>query len=60
MYADSTTATERVLAELLAASMRVEQVSVDSHFFEDLGADSLVMTHFGHRSRSERTYRRCR
>jgi non-ribosomal peptide synthetase-like protein len=40
------TATERILAEVLADVMRVERVSVDGHFFEDLGADSLVMAHF--------------
>src|SRR5438045_1559186 len=38
--------TERAFAEVLAEVMRVERVSVDSHFFEDLGADSLVMAHF--------------
>src|SRR5205814_4303159 len=35
-----------VFAELLAEVMGVERVSVDSHFFDDLGADSLVMAHF--------------
>ena len=38
--------TERVLAEVLAGVVRVEQVPVDSHFFDDLGANSLVMAHF--------------
>jgi len=38
--------TERDLAELLAGILRVEQVSADSHFFEDLGADSLLMARF--------------
>ena len=38
--------TERILAEVLADLMSVEQVPVDSHFFDDLGADSLVMAHF--------------
>jgi non-ribosomal peptide synthetase-like protein len=37
---------ETVFAELLAELLRVERVSVDSHFFDDLGADSLVMAHF--------------
>ena len=37
---------ETVFAELLAQVLRVERVSVDSHFFDDLGADSLVMAHF--------------
>jgi non-ribosomal peptide synthetase-like protein len=45
-YAGSTTGTERMLAEVLADIVRVERVSVDSHFFDDLGADSLVMAHF--------------
>ncbi|WP_330310347.1 MULTISPECIES: Pls/PosA family non-ribosomal peptide synthetase [unclassified Streptomyces] len=38
--------TERLLAEVLAAVLRVERVSADSHFFDDLGADSLVMAQF--------------
>ena len=37
---------ETDLAEVLADVMCVEQVSVDSHFFDDLGANSLVMAHF--------------
>src|SRR5438128_5348742 len=37
---------ETVLAEVLAEVLRVDRVSVDSHFFDDLGADSLVMAHF--------------
>jgi non-ribosomal peptide synthetase-like protein len=44
--ADSATDTERVLADVLAGVVRVEQVPVDSHFFNDLGADSLVMAQF--------------
>ena len=38
--------TERILAEILADVVHNEQVSVDSHFFEDLGADSMVMALF--------------
>ncbi len=38
--------TEQILAGVLADLMSVEQVPVDSHFFDDLGADSLVMAHF--------------
>jgi non-ribosomal peptide synthetase-like protein len=34
------------LAGMLAELVHVEQVPVDSHFFDDLGADSLVMAHF--------------
>jgi non-ribosomal peptide synthetase-like protein len=41
-----TTSLEDTFAGLLAAVLHVEQVSVDSHFFDDLGADSLVMAHF--------------
>ncbi len=37
---------ETAFAELLAGVVRVKRVSVDSHFFDDLGADSLVMAHF--------------
>jgi non-ribosomal peptide synthetase-like protein len=40
------TGTERLLAEVLAGVVRVEQVPADSHFFNDLGADSLVMAQF--------------
>ncbi|MGW7755721.1 Pls/PosA family non-ribosomal peptide synthetase [Streptomyces violaceusniger] len=40
------TSAERMLAELLAAVLQVERVSVDSHFFTDLGADSLLMARF--------------
>ena len=37
---------ERVFAEVLAEVMSVERVSVDSNFFDDLGADSMVMARF--------------
>ena len=39
-------ATETLLAEVLAVILRVDNVPVDSHFFNDLGADSLVMAQF--------------
>jgi non-ribosomal peptide synthetase-like protein len=45
-YADSLTSTERGLADVLADVMHVDRVPLDSHFFDDLGADSLVMAHF--------------
>jgi acyl carrier protein len=45
-YAGPMTGTERALAEVLAGLVGVEPVSVDSHFFDDLGADSMVMTQF--------------
>src|SRR6266478_9950096 len=41
-----TTGVESIFAEVLADVLRVERVSVDSHFFDELGADSLVMAHF--------------
>jgi len=37
---------ETVFAEVLAELLRVDQVSLDGHFFDELGADSLVMAHF--------------
>jgi non-ribosomal peptide synthetase-like protein len=37
---------ETVFAELLAEVLHVDRVSVDSHFFDELGADSLSMAHF--------------
>src|SRR5881396_2870095 len=42
----ATNGVESVFAELLADVLRVDRVSADSHFFDDLGADSLVMAHF--------------
>ncbi|MDW4908845.1 Pls/PosA family non-ribosomal peptide synthetase [Streptomyces sp. ADMS] len=38
--------TERILAEVLAGVVKTDHVPVDSHFFDDLGANSLVMAHF--------------
>src|SRR5947199_8803773 len=40
------TGVESIFAEVLAGVLHVDRVSVDSHFFEELGADSLVMAHF--------------
>src|ERR687894_3046556 len=45
-HPDPTTATEHTLAEVLADIVGVERVSVDGHFFDDLGADSMVMARF--------------
>src|SRR6266487_4982846 len=42
----ATNGVESTFAEVLAEVMRVNRVSVDSHFFDELGADSLVMAHF--------------
>src|SRR5882672_3865850 len=43
---DAMTRAERTFAEVLAEVLRVDRVPVDSHFFDELGADSLVMAHF--------------
>src|ERR1041385_3896100 len=42
----ATNGVESTFAEVLAEVMRVDRVPVDSHFFDELGADSLVMAHF--------------
>src|SRR5213594_4988250 len=42
----ATTGAESIFAEVLAGVLHVDRVSVDSHFFDELGADSLVMAHF--------------
>jgi non-ribosomal peptide synthetase-like protein len=44
--AQPSAATEKLLAEVLAVILRIDSVPVDSHFFDDLGADSLVMAQF--------------
>src|SRR5919106_6844917 len=44
--AAATTGVERTFAEMLADVLHVDRVSVDSHFFDELSADSLVMAHF--------------
>src|SRR5216684_6535243 len=41
--ADAVTSAERTFAEILADVLRVDRLSVESHFFDELGADSLVM-----------------
>lgn len=45
-YTGPATDTEQLLADALAAVMRVERIGVESNFFDDLGANSLVMAHF--------------
>src|SRR5438093_4884632 len=42
----ATTGVEAAFADVLAEVLRVERLSVESHFFDDLGADSLIMAHF--------------
>ena len=45
-YVAPATSIEWALADLLASMLDLERVSVDSHFFDDLGADSLLMARF--------------
>ncbi|MGI9505458.1 MAG: Pls/PosA family non-ribosomal peptide synthetase [Geminicoccaceae bacterium] len=40
------TTNEQRFAEVLAKIVGVEQVSLDAHFFDDLGADSMAMARF--------------
>lgn len=40
------TPTERLLAGALAEVLRVQRVFADQHFFDDLGADSLLLARF--------------
>src|SRR5439155_5453920 len=44
--ADAMTRAERSLAEVLADVLCADRLSVESHFFEELGADSFVMAPF--------------
>ncbi|GAA5119186.1 Pls/PosA family non-ribosomal peptide synthetase [Pseudonocardia adelaidensis] len=37
---------ERLFAEVLAGVVGTEHVSIDGHFFDDLGADSMLMARF--------------
>src|SRR6266702_8697425 len=45
-HGSAPTGVEAVFAELLAEVLRIDRVSVESHFFDELGADSLVMAKF--------------
>ncbi|GAA5199599.1 non-ribosomal peptide synthetase [Arthrobacter gyeryongensis] len=40
------TPTERILAPALATALQLASVSTTAHFFNDLGANSLLMAHF--------------
>jgi non-ribosomal peptide synthetase-like protein len=40
------TETEKILANTLADTLKVDQISVTDHFFQDLGAHSLLMAQF--------------
>jgi non-ribosomal peptide synthetase-like protein len=45
-YVAPSTATELLLADQLSSILGLEQVSVESNFFDHLGADSLLMARF--------------
>jgi non-ribosomal peptide synthetase-like protein len=45
-YVPPKTDTERALAAALATILRVEHVSTEDHFFDDMGANSLLMARF--------------
>ena len=45
-YVAPATPAETVLAEALAEIVGLDKVSVESHFFDDLGANSLMLAHF--------------
>ncbi|GEL24709.1 hypothetical protein PSU4_36630 [Pseudonocardia sulfidoxydans NBRC 16205] len=47
------TATEEILAATLARTIGLDTVSVDSNFFDDLGANSLLMARFSAALRKE-------
>ncbi len=49
----TSTHTERAFAEVLADVLHVDPVPVDAHFFDDLGADSMVMAQFCARVRKQ-------
>src|SRR5260370_12647863 len=50
---DAVTRAEDAFAEVLAEVLRVDRLSVESHFFDELGADSLVMAKFCARVRKQ-------
>lgn len=52
-YTAPATAAEEALTKQLGVVLDLDRVSTDSHFFEDLGADSLMMAHFCARVRKE-------
>jgi non-ribosomal peptide synthetase-like protein len=47
------TSTEQILTKALATALGLDTVSVDSHFFDELGANSLIMTQFSAKLRKE-------
>src|ERR1041385_8953964 len=50
---DARTGAERALAAVLADVLSADRLSVDSHFFDELGADSLTMAKFCARIRKQ-------
>lgn len=59
-FAEPRTVTEKTFAEVLANILHIDRVPVDSHFFDDLGADSLMMAQFFvPASENVPTFRRC-
>lgn len=52
-YVAPETETERRLAQLLSATLRMDQVSVTADFFDDLGGSSLSMARFTARVRAD-------
>ncbi|RVA69379.1 Pls/PosA family non-ribosomal peptide synthetase, partial [Mesorhizobium sp. M7A.F.Ca.CA.001.11.2.1] len=47
---------ERFLADALAAVLKFDEVSVEDNFFDDLGANSLLMAHFCARVRTRKEW----
>ncbi|MFY0611107.1 MAG: amino acid adenylation domain-containing protein [Hyphomicrobiaceae bacterium] len=45
-FVEPRTETEKIVADCLANTMRLNVVSVEDHFFDDLGAHSLLMAQF--------------
>ncbi|GII64062.1 peptide synthetase [Sphaerisporangium krabiense] len=54
-YAAPGTVAEKILADTLARVVHQDQVSVDDHFFDGLGANSMLMARFCARVREEGT-----
>ncbi|MBO0873291.1 MAG: amino acid adenylation domain-containing protein [Pseudonocardia sp.] len=56
-YVAAATDTQKLLAASLAATLGLDKVSVDSHFFDELGASSLSLARFATRLRKETALR---
>jgi non-ribosomal peptide synthetase-like protein len=55
-HVDPATTAERVLAGLLARTLGVERVSAGAHFFDDMGANSLLLARFAAAVRKDGRY----